>query len=173
MNDRLDQVIARFLSWRLPEDFAPDGGISFDRHLRAEMPVGTNLFSFTQAKAMFEHALSTTAVSLSRKDATVDPIAVGYLELKIVLDLAFDQSARGKGKARHNPDNKPFLDQPIMEIGRMVGVGYQTGQIMKKVQEATTMNKNGNREGAKAELLGAIVYAAAAYLLVEERGKSE
>lgn len=92
----------------------------------------------------------------------------GYEPLAQVLADAFDQSARGKGRQRHNKGGKPFLKQPIMEIGRMVGVGYQTGQIMKKVQEATTMHQGGNHGGAKAELLGAIVYSAAAYMLVAE-----
>lgn len=89
-------------------------------------------------------------------------------ELERVLALAFEQSAIGKGKERHG-NGKPFVKQPILEIGRMVGIGYQTGQIMKKAQEATTMASRGNHQGAKGELLGIIVYAAAAYLLAEEQ----
>lgn len=111
--------------------------------------------------------------ALSLPDRFVPDDVPGYMELRMVIDRAYDQSARGKGRQRHNKANKPFLKQPIMEIGRMVGVGYQTGQIMKKVQEATTMHLTGNAEGAKAELLGAIVYAAAAYLLVEEQSPEE
>lgn len=95
----------------------------------------------------------------------------GYELLSRALRDAYDQSARGKGKERH-ANAKPFDKQPIMEIGRMVGVGYHTGQIMKKVQEATTMAGRGNTGAAKAELLGAIVYSAAAYLLIEESEKS-
>lgn len=91
----------------------------------------------------------------------------GYEPLARVLGLAYDQSAKGKGKERH-ANGKPFAKQPIMEIGRMVGVGYHTGQIMKKVQEATSMAARGDAEAAKAELLGAIVYSAAAYNLIEE-----
>lgn len=93
----------------------------------------------------------------------------GYMELRMVLERAYDQSARGKGKQRHARTGLPFLQQPIMEISRMVGLAGQTYQICKKAQEATTMHRNGNHEGAKAELLGAIVYSAAAYLLVEEQ----
>ena len=91
----------------------------------------------------------------------------GYEHLARILGLAYDQSAKGKGKERH-ANARPFEKQPIMEIARMCGLGYQTGQIQKKVQEATTMASRGNTAGAKAELLGAIVYAAAAYLTVEE-----
>lgn len=92
----------------------------------------------------------------------------GYEPLARVLGLAYDQSAKGKGKERH-ANAKPFDRQPILEIARMVGLGYQTGQIQKKVQEATGMAARGQIDAAKAELLGAIVYAAAAFLYLEEQ----
>jgi len=47
----------------------------------------------------------------------------------------------------------------------MVGPGYQLGQAMKKTQEASRLPN----DRARAELLGAINYLAAAYLLLEER----
>lgn len=90
-----------------------------------------------------------------------------YQPLERILSQAYAQAANGKGRKRH-ARNKPFLKQPIMEIGRMVGSGYAAGQAMKKVQEAVHM---GNREefpAAKAEILGAINYLAALYILVEE-----
>ena len=88
----------------------------------------------------------------------------GYEQLRRVLQLALDQAAKGKGKERHAND-KPFPKQPIMEIGRMVGPGYHLGQAMKKAQEASRLPN----ERARAELLGAINYLAAAYLLLEEQ----
>lgn len=91
----------------------------------------------------------------------------GYDPLRRVLQLAFDQAAKGKGKERHATDN-PFLEQPIMEIARMVGPGYQLGQAMKKTQEASRLPN----ERARAELLGAINYLAAAYLLLEEQSST-
>lgn len=95
----------------------------------------------------------------------------GYEPLARVLEAAYDQSARGKGKERH-ANARPFMRQPIMEIGRMVGSGYQIGQIMKKVQEAKGMADRGNHQAAKAELLGAIVYSAAAFMLLDEQENS-
>lgn len=66
-----DEMVNRFLMWKLPDDFCPDGGVSFSRKVgtfdgerdRAEMgpswwPVGTNLLSAEQAKAMLEHVLT-------------------------------------------------------------------------------------------------------------------
>lgn len=59
----IDAMVDRFLGWKLPEDFAPDGGISFkatyNDHLPVPMkhnPIGTNLLTAIQAKAMFEYA---------------------------------------------------------------------------------------------------------------------
>lgn len=93
----------------------------------------------------------------------------GYKPLAEVLAAALDQAQAGKGKERHAND-KPFDRQPIMEIGRMVGLGYQTGQAMKKLQEAVGMTARGQVEAAEREMLGAINYAAAAILLIRERG---
>lgn len=94
-------------------------------------------------------------------------MATMYQPLKDVLKSAFAQAAAGKGKDRH-ANGKSFLEQPIMEIGRMVGMGYQTGQAMKKAQEAGGMVQRGQYEAARAELLGAINYLAAAHILIGE-----
>lgn len=94
----------------------------------------------------------------------------GYETLMRVLGYAYQQASGGKGKERH-AHGKPFDKQPIMEIGRMVGPGYATGQAMKKLQEAKSMMDKGQFAAAKAEALGAMNYAAAFYLLVEEKEK--
>ena len=61
---QIKHMVQRFLTWKLPENFSPDGGISFkpmfNEHtahpMKAE-PVGTNLFDATQAEAMVRHML--------------------------------------------------------------------------------------------------------------------
>lgn len=61
-DEQIKQMTNRFLAWKLPSDFNPDNGISFDgvvnlgteRQSRRE-PVGTNLFDYTQAEAMVRH----------------------------------------------------------------------------------------------------------------------
>ena len=57
-------MVSRFLCWRLPETFNPDGGISFKAaynehtaHPMKHEPIGTNLFDGTQADAMVRHML--------------------------------------------------------------------------------------------------------------------
>lgn len=94
-------------------------------------------------------------------------VVEGYDPLADVLVEALGQAQRGKGRERHATD-KPFLSQPIMEIGRMVGPGYQLGQAMKKAQEAARLPET---ERKVAELLGAINYLAACVLLLRENGR--
>jgi hypothetical protein len=56
---QVKHMVERFLGWRLPESFNPDGGISFKKTFNDHMPqpmknepTGTNLFDFDQATAM-------------------------------------------------------------------------------------------------------------------------
>jgi len=50
-----EDMVGRFLGWKLPKDFAPDGGISFCES--AWWPSGTNLLHAGQAKEMLEHVV--------------------------------------------------------------------------------------------------------------------
>lgn len=66
----IDTLVDRFLGWKLPNDFAPDGGITFDSEYNKEYmasigkppmkhePTGTNLFNASQAKAMLQYVLA-------------------------------------------------------------------------------------------------------------------
>lgn len=91
----------------------------------------------------------------------------GYEDLTRILDEALQQATSGKGKERH-AGNKPFDKQPIMEIARMTGLAYQTGQAMKKIQESHTLLEIKGKEAAINELRGAIIYLAAAIKTIEE-----
>lgn len=95
-------------------------------------------------------------------------LASMYAPLMDTLKRAYAQAASGKGRERHAND-KPFMEQPMMEIGRMVGVGFLTGQAIKKAQEAGGMLDRGQHQQAQAELLGAINYLAGAFLLIGEQ----
>lgn len=55
-------LVDRFLAWKLPDDFSPDGGIEFippqpSYGLALHWPTGTCLLNAPQATAMFEHLL--------------------------------------------------------------------------------------------------------------------
>lgn len=50
-------MVARFLQWRLPDDFSPDAGVAFKpTQLQHDgvhpWPTGTNLLDYEQAEAM-------------------------------------------------------------------------------------------------------------------------
>lgn len=58
---QIDHMVDRFLGWRLPENFNPDGGVKFEREVNggprpaAWWPQGTNILDATQAKAMVRY----------------------------------------------------------------------------------------------------------------------
>jgi hypothetical protein len=63
-DEQVAHMVARFLTWKLPQDFNPDGGISFERvanagtiHEYLREPVGTNLLDAAQAEAMVRHII--------------------------------------------------------------------------------------------------------------------
>ncbi|WP_287182098.1 hypothetical protein [Mesorhizobium sp.] len=74
--DQIKTMVDRFLTWRLPEDFNPDGGISFDSvsgwlgpHPSKREPVGTNLLTAVQATAMVRNMVEGLLLGVSEKAA--------------------------------------------------------------------------------------------------------
>lgn len=59
----LTRFAERFLQWRLPSNFGPDGGISFDqaRVHPNHWPTGTNLLDIGQARDMLRYVLGMKA----------------------------------------------------------------------------------------------------------------
>lgn len=63
-NEQIKHMVDRFLNWKLPSNFNPDGGISFEKlgnkgtpHQYTREPVGTNLLDADQATAMVRHMI--------------------------------------------------------------------------------------------------------------------
>lgn len=61
----IKRMVDRFLGWKLPDDFSPDGGISFEKagnagttHEYTREPMGTNLLDAVQATAMVRYMLN-------------------------------------------------------------------------------------------------------------------
>lgn len=61
---QIKHMVDRFLQWKLPENFNPDGGIKFEPTINAHTgrpyehgPVGTNLLDAQQALAMVRHMI--------------------------------------------------------------------------------------------------------------------
>ena len=89
-------------------------------------------------------------------------IPKGYETLGEALAAAVEQAAVGKGASRHSYDGELFSDQLIFEIPRRLGAcgsGFLLGQAVKKIYESARLEP----ERARAEILGAINYLAAAW----------
>lgn len=65
MNEaQIKHMVDRFLNYHFPQNFNPDGGISFERfgnkgtpHQYERFPSGTNVLDATQAEAMVRHMI--------------------------------------------------------------------------------------------------------------------
>lgn len=79
--DIIDAMVNKFLGWKLPKDFQPNQGISFQRHPPNDYegdpwwpPVGTNLFTADQARAMITYMLEDVVPPLAESKTTYDSI---------------------------------------------------------------------------------------------------
>ena len=92
--------------------------------------------------------------------------APGYEGLRKILLDAYEQSANGKGKERHATDGTPWHDQPIVADLRALGsIHAAVFQARKKALEACRLDYH----RARCDLLGAIVYLAAAVRWLDEQ----
>ncbi len=147
------------------EDYREDG--EFGEGVRVVDPGEPFPVSEKLAAMTTEERHRIEDISKSLRSAMTRDTSDAYAPLAAILSEAYDQAAKGKGRERHARD-RDFNDQPIMEIGRMCGPGFNTGQAMKKTQEAMGMLSRGERDAAIRELLGAINYTASAILLIRE-----
>lgn len=95
---------------------------------------------------------------------TID-VPEGYESLGLALGEAVAQASRGKGADRHAEKGEKFSDQLIMSIPKRLGPGgecFCLGQALKKICESRRLQP----DRARAELLGAINYVAAAWSLL-------
>lgn len=60
-DQQIKHMVDRFLGWKLPKNFSPDGGISYTRPNYHESvdatPSGTNLFDAAQAEVMMRYMI--------------------------------------------------------------------------------------------------------------------
>lgn len=97
-------------------------------------------------------------------------ITNGERKVGEVIGQAMLRCFSGKGKERHNIEGTvDFMDQPLMEISRRVGIGGPLYQVHKKAYEAHDMVRKGDFERARNELLDIIIYTAATVLLLDEQ----
>lgn len=99
------------------------------------------------------------------KPAEMNNVRKGYQGLATVLERSLNQAQNGKGNERHQVGETSFEQQPICELARLYGTGYNFGQAAKKAHETSQLS---TKEAKVNELLGAINYLAAAVLVIEE-----
>lgn len=83
-----------------------------------------------------------------------------------VFKTCVEQVASGKGQQRHGHNHKSFYDQQWVEVTRRHGLGFLTGQAVKKANEAALNLDNLDKESGwwEREMIGAINYLAMAIL---------
>lgn len=93
-----------------------------------------------------------------------------YESLANVLARALSQAANGKGRERHANPGERFEDQQICTLNRWLGDSHgAVFQICKKAIESQRLDT----EAGVRELLGAIVYAAAAIVEMEWKAQEK
>jgi hypothetical protein len=110
----VEGMVNRFLCWKLPDDFAPDAGISFTPSPiqspgNLHWPVGTNLLTAAQARAMFEHCLAAAP-----SDVRVDGM-VSLTAIKEVLQPLTD------GRSTHNVHTRQVARDILQRIAALTG----------------------------------------------------
>ena len=74
MSNPISNMVNRFLCWKLPKDFGPDAGITFNKYYPFESPhwpIGTNLLTATQAEEMLRHCVGEEINQLRAENAAL------------------------------------------------------------------------------------------------------
>jgi hypothetical protein len=86
---QMDAMVNRFLGWRLPQTFGPDCFVTFDRDkakANQSWPVGTNLLTADEARAMLEYVLDVTFIpDWSLLEATQGSLREHMLAIRLLI----------------------------------------------------------------------------------------
>lgn len=126
-----DAMVLRFLNWKLPEDFRPDGGVTFTppagRNSHHAWPIGTNLLTDPQARAMLEHVLATEPEA----DAIADKERLDWLEgFHVEVRTPLVHGSRHLFRA--HPDDNDGLETPS-DIRREIDYQRKGGEKPKRL----------------------------------------
>ncbi len=113
-----DEMVNRFLGWRLPDTFGPDCGISFKKQNHPDSwPIGTNLFTATETRAMLEHVLKATE-HLATSDPEAHQQAItDHAALSVgTIETLIDDAEELRFYRRHG---FPYVDWGVAVDGRV------------------------------------------------------
>lgn len=139
--DAVAHMVNRFLSWRLPENFHPDAGISFKAAYNEQTPwpakhepVGTNLFSAEQAEAMVRHMLDgLPAAPPSAQGVGREPTDEQLADSLPIVDAlsewyeAEKLQRRARGGSSGRPPTVATVRAIVREFAALAAQGEQAG----------------------------------------------
>jgi hypothetical protein len=89
--EQIDYMVNRFLGWTIPDTFCPDGGVKFTKiynegtpYQGENKPVGTNIFTATEATAMVKNMLEglpSAFISPSSEPYEINQTGTGSLKI--------------------------------------------------------------------------------------------
>ena len=128
--DQIKHMVNRFLGWRLPENFSPDDGISFNPiagehgpHPFRRTPIGTNLFDATQADAMVRYMVEGLPAPSGNAP---EPAGWKLVPIEPTQEM-LDQVTSSEGY-------EPFTDKTMREIYQeMVNAAPASGNAQEAV----------------------------------------
>jgi hypothetical protein len=103
--DQIKHMVNRFLGWKLPENFSPDDGISFEPIAGKDgpfpfrrTPSGTNLFDATQADAMVRYIIEGLPVAPMTDAMQVKEVLIETRDALLALKKAVEVSQKMNGR---------------------------------------------------------------------------
>ena len=116
---KMSKMVDRFLSWPLPKDFSPDGGIVFKNSPDARgyapyQPIGTNLLTAEQARGMIEHILGGEYEELQ-----ADNLRLSNLVTKFDTALRTIATEAGMTEAYSGVDTEASLKNFVNAISKL------------------------------------------------------
>lgn len=154
MKTLINEMVNRFLCWKLPKDFGPDAGIRFAPGPLQQpdgpyWPSGTNLLDATQARQMFEHCTSGPAVSrlidrLHAAEAERDDLAAK------LADAEHDRDEFKRVVGRLSAEKtQPTHDAPIRFFCHSEDAGYNEFDTLDKAVECADSMLDDARQNAQ------------------------
>lgn len=152
-NSRIDRMVTAFLSWKLPQDFSPDAGISFmptkpnGYNELGWWPVGTNLLTADQARQMVTHMID----ALPAND--VDLVA----DAGRMLVTVCHEASRQAGWWRDIDTDERIIHRPHVVGEKLMLVVSEISEAMEGHRKNLMDDKLPHRSMVEVELADAVI----------------
>jgi hypothetical protein len=153
-DDQIKHMVNRFLGWQLPENFNPDGGVSFKKvfnentpHPMKHEPTGTNLFDAVQAEEMVRYMVEGIF-----EEATASPVS-DRAHLQVLLAQAI--TARLKEEVIDEILPKPS----IAELEKMIDDAEKEGKELGRLMPSGEIMRSHSKPVFASDLADAVLSA--------------